>query len=126
PSLLDEGRVQVAQHDLTLEFGTEAEIELLDGGCIREAGLAQPFLSGSSGPRHALLLEQTVQEVGIRQFLARGPVQPIRQHRRGLVQAQLLQQRFERRGLRSGNHQRTSPFSTSSWSSSGWTSGAQT
>src|SRR5450631_1680777 len=47
PRLLNERGVQVAQHYLTLELGTEAEVELLDGGRIRKAGLAQPLLRGS-------------------------------------------------------------------------------
>src|SRR5712691_1770486 len=124
----DEGGVQVAQHDLTLELGTEAEVELLDRGCIRKAGLTQPFGSSGVGPRDALLLEQTVQEVGVAELLARRTVEPIWQHRRRLTQAQLLQQRFERRGLQPGGHQCTSPFSTSScsWSRSCCTSSAQT
>ena len=116
-SLLDEGGIQVAQHDLALELGTEAEVELLDGGRVRKAGLAQPLLGGGVGARDALLLEHAVQEVGVAELLARRTVQPIWQHRRRLTQAQLLQQRFECcRGFRSGDHQRTSPFSTNSWS----------
>jgi hypothetical protein len=49
PRLLDEGGIQVAQHDLPLELRTEAEVELLDGGRIRKASLAQPFLSSGVG-----------------------------------------------------------------------------
>ena len=57
PSVLDEGGIQVAQHDLPLELRTEVEVELLDRGGIRKAGLAQPFGSSGIGSRHALLLE---------------------------------------------------------------------
>ena len=61
--LLDEGRVQVAQDHLALELGAEAEVELLDGGRVREAGLAQPPLGRRVGAGDGLLLEQAVQEV---------------------------------------------------------------
>ena len=46
PAWLDEGGVQVAQHDLALEVGAEAEVELLDAGGEGKAGLAQPALGG--------------------------------------------------------------------------------
>src|SRR5260370_623385 len=126
PRLLDERWVQVAQHHLAFELGTEAEVELLDGGRIRKAGLTQPLLSGGVGPCDAFLLEQAVQEVGIRQLLARGTVEPIWQHRRRLAQAQLLQQRFERGRLRSGDHRCSSALSTNAGSWSCCTSSAQT
>ena len=114
PRLLDEGGVQVAQHHLSFELGTVTKVELLDGGRVRKAGLAQSLLCGSVAPRDAFLLEQAVQEVGIRQLLARGTVEPIWQDRRRLAQAQLLQQRFERGRLRSGGHRCSSALSTRS------------
>jgi len=38
PGLLDEGRVQVAQHHLPLQLRPEAEVKLLNRGRKRETG----------------------------------------------------------------------------------------
>jgi len=65
PGLLDEGGVQVAQDDLTLELRPEAEVELLNGGRIRKAGLAQSLLGGGVAARHAFLLERYAETAGL-------------------------------------------------------------
>jgi hypothetical protein len=93
--LVDESRVQVAQHDLPFEFGTEAEVELLDGRGKREAGLAQPLLGGGIGARGAFFFEQTLQEIGVAQLLGSSAVQPIGEHARRLVQAEVLEHGLE-------------------------------
>jgi hypothetical protein len=74
--VLHEGGIEIAQHDLALEIGTEAEVELLDGGSEGEAGLAQAAGRGRGGAGRQLLLEQALQEVGVAQVLLGGALQP--------------------------------------------------
>jgi hypothetical protein len=89
--LLDEGGIQLAQDHLALQLRTKTEVELLEGGGEREAGLAQPLLGRGVGTRRTLFFEQTLQEIGLAQLLGGGAVQPLRQHLGRLMQAEVLQ-----------------------------------
>jgi hypothetical protein len=68
---------------------------LLDGGGIREAGLAQPPLGGGVGACGTLFFEQALQEIGVTQFLGGSAVQPLRQDAGCLVHAEVVQQRLQ-------------------------------
>jgi hypothetical protein len=127
--LLDERGIQIAQDHLALQLRSEAEVELLERGGEGKTGLPHPLLRRGVGARGAFFLEQSLQEIGVAQFLVGGTVQPLRQHAGRLMQAEMLQHWLQT-ARRAGRHtHRGTPAATGTSASSepcGAGSGVQT
>jgi hypothetical protein len=103
PRLTDEGRIEIAQHDLPFELGAEAEVELLDAGGKGEAGRTETSLGSRRRPDRQLLLEHALEEISVAQLFLGSAIHPIVDHGSGAGELELGAQ-----GDEIGAHARTS------------------